>query len=138
MTGQVKEEVLSRFGELGLTLRDGVVGFHPRLLRECEFGADAQPFRFLDVEGRWQELQVPAQGLAFTWCQVPVVYRLVDHGPPAMTVACEDGSSQTLSALSLPAELGEELFRRSGRVRGLSLGLPRDLLLRSDGAAGND
>jgi hypothetical protein len=83
-------------------------------------------------------LQVPARGLAFTWCQVPVVYRLIDHGPPAMTVACEDGSSQTSAALSLPAELGEELFRRSGRVRRLSLDLPRDLLLRSDGAAGND
>jgi len=138
MTGQVKEEVLSRFGELGLAIRDGVVSFQPRLLRECEFGADARPFRFLDVEGRWQELQVPAQGLAFTWCQTPVVYRLVDHGPPAMMIACADGSLHTLAALSLPVELGRELFRRSGHVRRLSVDLPRDLLLRSDSSVGND
>ena len=51
-----------------------------------------------------------------------------------MTVALEDGSLQTLAALSLPAELSAELFRRSGRVRRLSLDLPRDLLLRSDNA----
>jgi hypothetical protein len=138
MTGQVKEEVLTRFGELGLTIREGVVSFHPRLLRECEFGAEAQSFRFLDVGGRWQELQVPVHGLAFTWCQVPVVYRLVDRGPPAMTVVRDDGTSQTLAALSLPADLSGEIFRRSGHVRGLSLDLPRDLLLRSDNAVSND
>jgi hypothetical protein len=138
MTGQVKEEVLTRFGELGLTIREGVVSFQPRLLRECEFGAQAQSLRFLDVGGRWQELQVPAHGLAFTWCQVPVVYRLVDRGPPAMTVVRDDGTSQTLAELSLPADLSGEIFRRSGHVRRLSLDLPRDLLLRSDNAVRND
>jgi len=129
MTGQVKEEVLSRFGELGLAVRNGTVRFQPGLLRECEFGVAARPFRFLDVEGRWQELQVPARGLAFTWCQVPIVYRLVDDGPPAMTITHEDGSSRTLAALSLPADLSAEIFQRSGRIRGLSLDLPRHLLL---------
>jgi hypothetical protein len=128
MTGQVKEEVLSRFGELGLVIRDGAIRFEPRLLREREFGADAQAFRFLDVEDRWQELRVPARGLAFTWCQVPVVYRLVDGGVPAMTVLHQDGSSQSLAALSLPADLSAEIFRRSGRIRRLSLDLPRELL----------
>ena len=129
MTGQVKEEVLSRFGELGLAVRDGTVRFEPRLLRECEFGADARPFRFLDVHGRWQELQVPPRGLAFTWCQVPIVYRLVDDGPPQLTVVLEDGSSQTLPELSLPLDLSAELYRRSGHVRSLSLDVPRELLL---------
>ena len=138
MTGQVKEEVLSRFGELGLTIRDGSVRFEPKLLRECEFAADARPFRFLDVEGRWQELQLPADGLAFTWCQVPIVYRLVDRGPPAMTVTRGDGSSLALTVPSLPAELSAEIFWRSGRIRRLSLDLPRDLLLRSDSAVSRD
>jgi hypothetical protein len=132
MTGQVKEEVLSRFGELGLTIRDGAVRFEPRLLRECEFDAQSRPFRFLDLAGQWQELQVPARGMAYTWCQVPIVYRLVERGPPAMTVTRDDGSSQTLAAPSLPAALSAELFGRSGRIRHLSLDLPRDLLLRSD------
>jgi hypothetical protein len=131
MTGQVKEEVLSRFGELGLAIENGAVRFEPRLLRECEFGADARFLRFLDVDGRWQELQVPDLGLAFTWCQVPIVYRLVDHGPPAMAVVRDDGSSQALTELSLPAGVSSELFRRSGRIRRLSLDLPRDLLLHS-------
>ena len=128
MTGQVKEEVLSRFGELGLVVRDGTVRFAPRLLRECEFGKEKQFFRFLDVAGHWQELRVPARGLAFTLCQVPIVYRLIDGGTPAMTVTLEDGASRALAAPSLPADLSAELLERSGRIRRLSLDLPRDLL----------
>ena len=131
MTGQVKEEVLSRFGELGLTIRNGTVRFEPRLLRECEFVADPRPFRFLDVRGRWQTLDVPARGLAFTWCQVPVVYRLMDAGPPAITITRDDGTSRELASLSLPVDTSAELFTRSGRIRCLSLDLPRDLLLSS-------
>jgi hypothetical protein len=129
MTGQVKEEVLSRFGELGLVIRDGAVRFEPRLLRECEFGADARSFRFLDVNGHWQELPVPARGLAFTWCQVPIVYQLVDEGPPAITVTRAGGHSQTLHELSLPVDLSAEIYQRSGRIRRLSLAVPRRLLL---------
>jgi hypothetical protein len=37
-------------------------------------------FRFLDVGGHRQELTVPASGLAFTWCQVPIVYHLRGEG----------------------------------------------------------
>ena len=73
MTGQVKEEVLSRFGELGVRVDDGAVRFQPSLLRAREFVREARKFRFLDVDGNWQEIDVPAGGLAFTWCQVPVV-----------------------------------------------------------------
>src|SRR5690606_32056530 len=37
MTGQVKEEILTRFGELGVTVADGIVTFAPRLLAQSEF-----------------------------------------------------------------------------------------------------
>jgi hypothetical protein len=37
MTGQVKEEVITRFSELGISVRDGVVNIHPTLLRKQEF-----------------------------------------------------------------------------------------------------
>ena len=126
MTGQVKEEVLSRFGELGLRVAGGEVRFDPRLLRACEFSSETRQFRFLDVHGQWQELTVPASGLAFTWCQVPIVYRLRGEGRPTLAITLRDGSTQTLPQLSLPADLSSELFRRSGQIRQISLDLPRD------------
>ncbi len=42
------------------------------------------------------------------------------------------------SSGGLPADLSAELFSRSGRIRRLSLDLPRDLLLRSHNAVSDD
>ena len=97
-------------------------------LARREFTCRCQ-FRCLDVHGQWQELTVPASGLAFTWCQVPIVYHLRGEGRPSLTITLEDGGSQTLQQLSLPAELSSELFRRSGRIRQVSLALPKEALL---------
>lgn len=129
MTGQVKEEVLTRFGELGLRLTEGELQFDPRLLREREFLPAARQFRFLDVDGNWQDLQIPARGLAFTWCQVPILYRLTDEQNPTLIATREDGVTERLQHLSLPAELSNELFRRSGRVRRIEVSFPASMLL---------
>ena len=129
MTGQVKEEVLTRFGELGLRIADGELRFDPGLLRAREFTSGPRPFRFLDVHGQWQELTVPVSGLAFTWCQVPVVYRLRGDGRLTLTVTRHDGSIEELPQASLPAYLSSELFRRSGHVRQISLDVPGEALL---------
>ena len=129
MTGQVKEEVLSRFGELGVRVADGEVRFDPRLLRAREFSSATRRFRFLDVAGQWQELTVPASGLVFTWCQVPIVYRLRNEGRPTLAVTLQDGSVQTLPRPSLPTSMSSELFRRSGHIRQIALDLPREALL---------
>jgi hypothetical protein len=55
MTGQVKEEVLTRWGELGLRVRHGKVQFQPVLLDSTELPADG--------------------ALHFTWAGVPFHYR---------------------------------------------------------------
>ena len=121
MTGQVKEEVITRFRELGIHVDAGAVKFMPRLLRKREFIAEPRSFRFLDVDDQWQQLPVPAAGLAFTWCQVPLVYKLDDQVEPSITITRDDGTQQTLSELALPAEQSAEIFQRSGRIRRLDL-----------------
>ena len=128
MTGQVKEEILTRFGELGVRISGGALRFDPGLLRAREFVTKPQPFRFLDVDGQWQELTVPKSGLAFTWCQVPFVYHLDDSAAPAMTLVLDDDSQQTLEELALPTGLSSELFMRNGRIRRIELVLGRNQL----------
>jgi hypothetical protein len=121
MTGQVKEEILTRFRELGISVDAGAVTFAPRLLREREFVTEPSSLRYLDVDDQWQELAVPAAGLAFTWCQLPLVYRLDDAAEPSITITREDGSRQTLPGLALPAEESAQVFLRSGRIQRLEL-----------------
>jgi len=128
MTGQVKEEILSRFGELGVRVEGGAVKLDPSLLRARELVEHPQAFRFLGVDDQWQELSVPKSGLAFTWCQVPFVYRLDDSADPALTVILDDGSRRALPERTLTPELSAELFSRTGRIRRIELALrARDL-----------
>ena len=128
MTGQVKEEILSRFGELGVRVDGGAVRFQPSLLRVREFVREPRQFRFLDVDGNWQEADVPAAGLAFTWCQVPLIYELSDEADARLSVTWDDGAKQTLTELVLPPEMSAELFRRSGRIRQLNLNMRSNML----------
>ncbi|MFK8016704.1 MAG: hypothetical protein AB8G17_14820 [Gammaproteobacteria bacterium] len=131
MTGQVKEEVLTRFGELGVRVSGGAARFRPSLLRAREFVTTARAFRYLDVAGEWQELSLPIDALVFTWCQVPVVYQLVDAGAGGMSVTLDDGSVETFDQLELPANLTESWFERSGRIQRVDISLTRDQLLTS-------
>jgi hypothetical protein len=120
MTGQVKEEVLARFGELGIRVENGVVRIQPALLRAQEFVSAPRKFCYLDVDGNWQDLAVPANCLAFTWCQVPVIYRLDDGAEPSLTITRDDGTEQALKERTLSAEDSASIFERNGRIRALS------------------
>jgi len=117
MTGQVKEEILSRFGELGVRVRDGIAQFEPALLRRREFVTESKQLRFLDVDGEWQIVEVPPASIAFTWCQVPIIYELIEEGEPSLTVTLSDHEERSFQQLALPADESSGLFLRSGRIR---------------------
>ncbi|MEL7536452.1 MAG: hypothetical protein AAFM91_05235 [Pseudomonadota bacterium] len=128
MTGQVKEEVLTRFGELGVRVANGVVRFAPLLLRAREFADQACVFRFVDVDDEWQEIAVPAASLAFTWCQIPIVYTLNSSTRTGLALTLSDGSSLTVSEPVLPTEYSAAIFERSGRIRRIDVDVDRDAL----------
>lgn len=117
MTGQVKEEVLTRFAELGIRVHEGRVSIRPALLRVREFVAHASSFCYLDVDDNWQTLDLPESSLAFTWCQVPIIYILGDANTAGLDVELADGSLADHPEFTLPAELSSDLFARNGRVR---------------------
>ncbi|NIB42630.1 hypothetical protein HBA55_23690 [Pseudomaricurvus alkylphenolicus] len=129
MTGQVKEEVLTRFGELGIAVKDGCAQINPVLLREREFIKEAAAFRYLNVRNQWSEVSVSENGLAFTWCQVPLVYQLVDDEPAGITVHWRDSKPATqLDSLALPQEITDKIFRHSGEVESIEVRLTRTQL----------
>ncbi len=129
MTGQVKEGILARFGELGVRVADGCARFEPRLLRRREFADSPAALRYLDVHGTWSSVPVPDAGLAYTWCQVPVVYRLAEGPASSLTVAYRDGTECSRETNGLSAEDSASLFRRDGRIRRLTLTVNPSTLL---------
>ncbi|MEM7763135.1 MAG: hypothetical protein AAF290_03580 [Pseudomonadota bacterium] len=128
MTGQVKEEIITRFGELGADVKAGRLSFRPSLLRTQEFCEHATEFRFTDVHGSWQTVALPAHSLAFTWCQVPVVYTLVDRVTQARTVVRCNGDVEIGDNAELSVEDSTAILRRSGAIQQLSLQISRQQL----------
>ena len=74
MTGQVKEDVISRFGELGITVKNGQIHFNNDLLNEDEFLSENSTFMFYNVNGEKVKIELSKNSIGFTYCQVPVVY----------------------------------------------------------------
>jgi hypothetical protein len=114
MTGQVKEDFITRFSELGVQVHDGKVRFNPALVVPGEFLSQGRTFAFVDLAGRTQSLDLPAGSLGFTLCQVPVV--LHRSGPARIELTTDDGSTRTVAGLELDEGTSAALFDRSGRL----------------------
>ncbi len=128
MTGQVKEEIITRLGELGVRVTHGTVGFEPLLLRRNEFLAEATPWRILDLEGREEEVTLPAGSLGFTFCGVPVVYRLTEAAP-TISVFDPTGSVTTAAGNRLEEAASRRLFQRAGGIQRIEVEVPESMLL---------
>jgi len=121
MTGQVKEEVLTRLGELALRVEDGRIVVRPLLVRGQEW-APAGTFTYQDVAGQQQTIDRPDDSLAFTFCQVPVVLRRGDQ--LAVAAHLEDGSTTAGGEGTLDHDTSASVFRRDGRVRWIEAEVP--------------
>ena len=114
MTGQVKEDILCRWGELGVMIRDGRIHFRPTLLRRSEFLAHPAEFRWYDTDGRLRTLELQPGMLAFTCCQTPFVYRVAEQA--GIHITDRDGATRTLDGLLLDRPSSESIFRREGAI----------------------
>jgi hypothetical protein len=125
MTGQVKEQIITRFGELGVEIDGRRVSFRPRLLRSGELCPEGTDWRWLDRSGQWQTEALPAGSLAFTLCHVPVVYR---SSPEPTIDLTEHGRTRTIAGPTLDEEASSALLSRSGGIDRIVVGIRVDEL----------
>ena len=122
MTGQVKEDFITRFSELGVQVAGGTVRFNPALIVPGEFLSRGRTFTFVGLAGQTQSLELEAGSLGFTLCQVPVI--LHRSGPARIVVTRSDGSTRTVDGLQLDAKTSASLFDRSGSLSRLTVFAP--------------
>jgi hypothetical protein len=98
MTGQVKEDILSRFFELGIGVQDGMLRFDPGRLPAEEFihAPGGSPF------------------LTFTYCGVPILY--VADGTTGIDIVHQDGTFEHSDAYTLDRSQSRLLFHRQGGI----------------------
>lgn len=94
MTGQVKEEVLTRWGELGVGIADGKAYFDPQILDDAEFFNDGT--------------------ISFSWCATPITYTRAKAA--SITIHFEDGTTATHIGNELTEAETKQLFARTGII----------------------
>ena len=126
MTGQVKEDILVRFGELGMYMKQGELHFEPFLLKNDQFSDKKREFELVSLNHESYSISVPESALAYTCCQVPVIYHQSDED--RLSVTFSDGSSTSFDEPRLDKETSGRIFRRTGDIKEVTVFINQDRL----------
>lgn len=127
MTGQVKEDILSRFGELGVFVKEGKLHFEPKLLRKSEFLKAEKAVDFMDVFSKKQTLKLEENVLGFTYCQVPIIYKISEN--EGLEITFSNGKTEKLSTIKIDVETSKKIFARTGEIEIIIVHLNNNKLL---------
>ncbi len=117
MTGQVKEEIITRFVELGLMVENGEIVIAPTLLNRHELLEAPASYYYQDVQGENQAIELVEKQLGFSYCQVPFVYTEAAEGvSPSIEVVYRDGRRETLPEMVVPSTVAQHIFARDNHI----------------------
>jgi hypothetical protein len=113
LTGQVKEDFISRLGEMGVMVENGCILFKPRLLSEEEF---------LDSERDWKingrNIKLGINEFGFSLCSTPVVYRLGNHN--SISIKLTGGGKIDADGIHrIDQKISKLIFERREKVKSI-------------------
>ncbi len=114
MTGQVKEDILSRIGELGVFVNRGKLTFNPRLLHTGEFIKTPKTFRYTDINNNIKNIELEVNSLCFTYCQIPIVYKLSEQ--EHLKILFDEDSILEYDNLEVDSQTTKKVFKRTGEI----------------------
>lgn len=107
MTGQVKEDVISRFFELGVQIENGCLTINPLILKKEEF---IQPTS-----------ENPLPHLMFSYCSIPFIYQLNEK--EGINIIYKDGKSEFVAGHALNAAQSQLVFNRDKKIERIVVSL---------------
>ncbi len=119
MTGQVKEELLTRLLETGVRIDDGEITFDPVLLRSAELLDTAETWEVYGLDGVWNGIEVPAGSLGMTLCQVPVIVT-ISGDDAGIQITDADGATVEIQGSRIDRVTSRAVFERTGRVASIA------------------
>ncbi len=123
MTGQVKEDILSRLGELGISVKNGKLFFAPYLLRKKEFLRQPTIFQYWNIKGEQKKIKINENSLCFTYCQIPIIYKLGDK--KGVKIQYINGNLKEFQDLCLDYSTSAEIFARTGKIETINVFIDR-------------
>lgn len=125
MTGQVKEDILNRFGVFGVFVKEGKIHFNPFLLNDNEFLTQSEVFYYVDVNLKEKEISLDSQSLCFTYCQVPIIYHLSDK--ENLEINYSSGMTREIKSSFLDEDISREIFERTGKIDLITYNIKRTI-----------
>jgi hypothetical protein len=119
MTGQVKEDILARFGELGVGVVDGKLQFKPAILQRKEFLTEPKVVKFIQTDGSTKTLNLEKDSLAFSYCQVPIVYKISTSNLIELHYA--DGKKESIESNEIDFLTSERITQRTGEISNITV-----------------
>ena len=122
MTGQVKEDVITRFNELGVDINNGEISFSPALLKREELISEPRTWHY-STGGAMQSEQLEADCLAFSLCGVPVIYQLSEK----CSIEIQNGQADLTSIPGnrLNSGWSQSIFQRKKQIQKITVKLPK-------------
>jgi hypothetical protein len=114
LTGQVKEDVISRFGELGIHIKKGQIIFKSSLMNRDELLTKNEIFNYIDLSGNKKSIELTDQQVGFTFCQVPVIYTFGEK--EKVIFVFSGGERKEFAGNAIDADLSSKIFARSGEI----------------------
>lgn len=114
MTGQVKEDFLSRMRELGIHIENGNIKFLFSLINPDEFLKQKSVFEYFGLNGEKRKINLNEGQLAYTFCQVPVVYSLSSEA--GIVITKTDGKKMNIPGNTIENKWSTALFERDGSI----------------------
>lgn len=121
MTGQVKEDLLARWGELGISVENGCVKFAPFLLKKSNFLEEQDKIEITNVNNEEETLELPKNSIGFTLCQIPVIYQISEEN--FIKTKYSDRDEEHISANSLNEKLSSKIWQRTGEIKKINVGI---------------
>lgn len=121
LTGQVKEDILTRMAELGVHIKNGEILFNISLFNENEFLKKRKEVEYYNVEDKKESIILEKGQLMFTVCQVPIVYskrgEREQGRADGIRLILKDGKILNLPGNKLDQKSSREIFNRTGSIR---------------------
>jgi hypothetical protein len=117
MTGMVKEEILTRQAELGVTIDDGCLVFDPLFIDHTELLTTSGKFTYPDVSGVQKHFDLSPGSMACSLCQTPIILKTGERAE--IRVEYTDGHVQVLTGHRLDENNSHHIFQRDGVIQRL-------------------
>ena len=105
MTGQVKEGILCRIGELGIRIQDGIIDINPSLLSEKQYFSESE-------------------AAEFSFCGTK--FKVFKGTKAGIEIEYSEGKREKIESSTIPRRISKEIFKRTGVIKSIHCVSPSD------------